>query len=239
MGRSIRMITRQQEDTARPERMPAQAAAKTPGSNPKRQPSIIPYYSELEVLPHDAKPVTAQMTFAIDIDIANLIVQAFIGLVTLGALIAAFWQINQNKRNREYDIKRHQSSRISAWYDEGKNQIDRPKDSRFVWQLVVLRNESESPVYDVIVTCVGINGAGPSSKGRTTAPFSPTAPASARFLLEHGAYGSRPEDQEWECERHLKWLSSMQTGFHGFGEAMEGSRRSPLNQPCSTDCPSP
>lgn len=173
MGRSIRMITRQQEDTARPERMPAQAAAKTPGSNPKRQPSVIPYYSELEVLPHDAKPVTAQMTFAIDIDIANLIVQAFIGLVTLGALIAAFWQINQNKRNREYDIKRHQSSRISAWYDEGKNQIDRPKDSRFVWQLVVLRNESESPVYDVIVTCVGINGAGPSFKGEDNCPVFP------------------------------------------------------------------
>lgn len=95
------------------------------------------------------------MPFDIDIDIANLIVQAFIGLVTLGALIAALWQSNQSKKNREDDIKRHQPSRISAWYEGGRNRTGQPEDNRFVWQFVVLRNESESPVYDVIVTCVG------------------------------------------------------------------------------------
>lgn len=102
------------------------------------------------------------MIFGIDIDIANLIVQAFIGFFTLGTMIAALRQSSQNKRNREDDIKRYQPSRISAWYEGGRNRTDQPKDNRFVWQLVVLRNESESPVYDVIVTCVGISGAGPS-----------------------------------------------------------------------------
>ena len=57
------------------------------------------------------------MPFDNTIDIANLIVQAFIGLVTLGTLIAAFWQINQSERDREDDIRRLQPSRISAWYE--------------------------------------------------------------------------------------------------------------------------
>lgn len=85
------------------------------------------------------------MTFDNKIDIANLIVQAFIGFFTLGTLIAALRQSSQNKRNREDDIKRYQPSRISAWYEGGRNRTDQPKDNRFVWQLVVLRNESESP----------------------------------------------------------------------------------------------
>ena len=113
------------------------------------------------------------MPLDIKIDIANLIVQALIGLVTLGTLIAAFCQINQDKRNREDDIKRHQPSRISAWYEEGRNRTDQPEDNRFVWRFVVLRNESESPVYDAIVTCVGISGAGPSFKGEDNRPDFP------------------------------------------------------------------
>lgn len=38
----------------------------------------------------------------------------------------------------------------------------------------MLRNESESPVYDVIVTCVGISGAGPSFKGEDNLPTFPS-----------------------------------------------------------------
>lgn len=179
------------------------------------------------------------MIFGIDIDIANLIVQAFIGLVTLVALIVAFWQGSQSKRNREDDIKRHQPSRISAWYEGDRNRTDQPEDNRFVWQFVVLRNESESPVYDVIVTCVGISGAGPLLKVRITAPLIPTASASARFLLEHGAYGSRRKGTEWEYARHPKRLSPTQAELHGFGGATEGSRRFLWSQPRSTGCPFP
>lgn len=113
------------------------------------------------------------MIFGFDIDTANLIIQAFIGAATLGTLIAAFCQNNQTKRDREDDIKRHQPSRISAWYEEGRIRTDQPEDNRFVWQFVVLRNESESPVYDAIVTCVGISGAGPSFKGEDNRPVFP------------------------------------------------------------------
>lgn len=113
------------------------------------------------------------MPFDIDIDFANLIVQGLIGFFTLGTLIVAFYQNNQTKRNREDDIKRYQPSHISAWYEEDRNQTDQPEDKRFFWQFVVLRNEGESPVYDVIVTCVGISGAGPSFKGEDNGPAFP------------------------------------------------------------------
>ena len=136
------------------------------------------------------------VTFGIDKDTANLIVQAFIGAATLGTLIAAFCQNNQTKRNREDDIKRHQPSRISAWYEEGRNRIDQPDDNRFFWQFVVLRNESESPVYDAIVTCVGISGAGPSFKGEDNGPAFPdrvcvgTLPPGAWYIwLPTGGHG--------------------------------------------------
>lgn len=61
---------------------------------------------------------------------------------------------------------------------------------------------------------------------RITAPLIPTASASARFLLEHGAYGSRRKGTEWEYARHPKRLSPTQAELHGFGGATEGSRRS-------------
>ena len=77
------------------------------------------------------------------------------------------------------------------------------------------------------------------SKERTTVPLFPTASASARFLLEHGTYGSQREGTEWECARRPKRLSSTRMGFHGFGEATEGSRRSLWSRPRSTGCPSP
>lgn len=85
----------------------------------------------------------------------------------------------------------------------------------------------------------GLAEPAPLSKERTTAPFSPTASASARFLLEHGTYGSRRKGTEWEYARRPKRLSPTQTEHRGFGEATEGSRRFLWSRPRSTGCPSP
>ena len=85
----------------------------------------------------------------------------------------------------------------------------------------------------------GLAGPAPLSKVRITAPLIPTASASARFLLEHGAYGSRRKGTEWEYARHPKRLSPTQAELHGFGGATEGSRRSLWSQPRSTGCPFP
>lgn len=57
-----------------------------------------------------------------------------------------------------------QAERVSAWFEEGPDR-GRPQSNNFVWQYVVLRNASESPVYNVVVTCVGLQGAGPLPKG--------------------------------------------------------------------------
>ena len=79
----------------------------------------------------------------------------------------------------------------------------------------------------------------PLSKGRTTVPLFPTASVSARFLLEHGIFGFRRKGPEWECARRPKRLLWTRMGFHGFVEAMEGSRRSLWIRLRSIGCPSP
>lgn len=99
------------------------------------------------------------------VDIANLVIQTLIGIATFAAVCISLWQVRYEKRLREEESKRQQAIRVSLWYEGERNRTDCPKDDRFVWKSVVLRNESESPVYDVIVTCVGISGAGPERKG--------------------------------------------------------------------------
>ena len=74
-------------------------------------------------------------------------------------------QISQNKKSREEDIKRYRPTRISAWCEDGRDIADYPTDNGFAWVMVMLRNKSESPVYDIVVTCVGISGAGSASRG--------------------------------------------------------------------------
>lgn len=102
------------------------------------------------------------------VDIANLVIQTLIGIATFAAVCISLWQVRYEKRLREEESKRQQAIRVSLWYEGERNRTDCPKDDRFVWKSVVLRNESESPVYDVIVTCVGISGAGPERKGENS-----------------------------------------------------------------------
>lgn len=179
------------------------------------------------------------MIFGIDIDIANLIVQAFIGLVTLVALIVAFWQGSQSKRNREDDIKRYQPSRISAWYEGGRNRTGQPEAIDSSGSSSCFETKASPPSTTQSSPASGLAEPAPLSKERTTAPFFPTASASARFLLEHGTYGSRRKGTEWEYARRPKRLSPTQTEHRGFGEATEGSRRFLWSRPRSTGCPSP
>lgn len=99
------------------------------------------------------------------LDIVNVIIQGIVGVATVAAVIVALYETHLNKKSRKEDIKRHQPIRISSWYEAAPNECARPNDKRFVWRSVALRNESEAPVYNVIVTCVGFQGAGPPRKG--------------------------------------------------------------------------
>lgn len=60
--------------------------------------------------------------------------------------------------------KRRQAECVSAWFEKGP-EGGRPQNNSFVWQYVVLGNSSDAPVYNVIVTCVGVQGAGPAFRG--------------------------------------------------------------------------
>lgn len=73
-------------------------------------------------------------------------------------------QAHQEGLSRQPDAGRHQAEGISAWFEEGPEK-GRPQNNSFAWQYVVLRNNSSAPVYNVIVTCVSLQGAGPATKG--------------------------------------------------------------------------
>lgn len=96
--------------------------------------------------------------------IAELILQAIAGIATSVGVIISLYQIHGEKKVRLKEEKRCQSTRISFWYEETGDRADRPIDGRYFWKAVVLRNTSESPVYNVVITCVGISGAGPNAK---------------------------------------------------------------------------
>lgn len=73
----------------------------------------------------------------------------------------------QSRRERSLltdSSRKRQAESVSAWFDEGADGPC-PQYGSFVWERVTLRNSSEIPVYNVIITCVGMQGAGPAFKG--------------------------------------------------------------------------
>lgn len=97
-------------------------------------------------------------------DVAGWIIDAVAACGTVAAVVVALWQVRLEKRARANAEKRRQVEKVSSWFG-GPSSEPAPEDGRYAWQYVYLRNESESPVYDVIVTCVGLQGAGPARFG--------------------------------------------------------------------------
>lgn len=149
------------------------------------------------------------------VDIANLVIQTLIGIATFAAVCISLWQVRYEKRLREEESKRQQAIRVSLWYEGGRNRTDCPKDDRFVWKSVVLRNESESPVYDVIVTCVGISGAGPERKGENSKADFPCRFVSVRYRLVFGMCGCQRKGRACMCGRHPRRPSPMRARYRG------------------------
>lgn len=103
-------------------------------------------------------------------DAIDVGIQAVIGLLTFCAVVISLCQLHREKKNRINDQKRYQASRVSAWYADETNRSNRPVDNRFVWQAVTLQNSSEAPVYNAVIMCVGVSGAGPTSRGEDNPP---------------------------------------------------------------------
>ena len=102
------------------------------------------------------------------IEILDLIITGIGGAAAVAAVIVALHQVRQEKRARAEELRRSQAEGVSCWFEGGPEE-SRPIDNRYVWQYVVLQNESESPVYDAIVSCVGVQGAGPAARGEESA----------------------------------------------------------------------
>lgn len=95
---------------------------------------------------------------------ADLIVQIFLGIATWAGIVISLCQIRQEKQIRIGRELREQADKIAAWYE--KMDIGpEPCNPYSVFMSVMVRNHSESPVYDVVITCVGMHGAGPALRG--------------------------------------------------------------------------
>ena len=102
------------------------------------------------------------------IEIIDLVVTGISGVAAVAAVILSLRQVGQEKLARAEKLRRSQAESVSCWFEGGPEE-SRPLDNRYVWQYVVLRNESESPVYDAIVACVGLRGAGTAARGEECA----------------------------------------------------------------------
>ena len=81
---------------------------------------------------------------------------------SLATMAAVCWTIRHEREIRAEDEEKHQARLISAWLDE---TVCESEDSSTVRRRVMIRNDSSAPVYKVIITCVGMAGAGPPLKG--------------------------------------------------------------------------
>lgn len=86
---------------------------------------------------------------------------------TGSAVFVALWQIHVERRERqkverraEEEQKRRQATKVSAWITKA---YDDP-----MW--IAVRNSSDEPVYEVIVSLVSVQGAGPPRDAHDTEP---------------------------------------------------------------------
>lgn len=129
-----------------------------------------------------------------DYNFINLIIQAFIAIGTVGALFAALHQIRKNKAQHDQERAeriesktRAQADNVAAWFGDGVLPgHDMGSMGSYVPKEAVVRNGSLLPVYNVIVSVVGVQGAGPLGHGKKTRATTRAAFFSARFCRAHG-----------------------------------------------------
>lgn len=83
-------------------------------------------------------------------------------LGALATMVAVRWTIRHEREIRAEDEEKYQAQQISAWL---KEMVCESEDSSTVRRRVMIRNASSAPVYNVIITCVGTEGAGPPLRG--------------------------------------------------------------------------
>lgn len=158
-------------------------------------------------------------------DVAELVLQAIAGIATSVGVIISLYQIHGEKKVRLKEEKRCQSTRISFWYEEMGDRADRPIDGRYAWKAVLLRNASESPCTTWSLLVWESAARGQTQKAKTMAMTIPAVPVLAFFLPERGMHGFQHMGRVCTYGQRRRQLSLMQTGDHGYGEAMASWKR--------------
>lgn len=100
-----------------------------------------------------------------DFDTIGFIVEVVAGVATAVGVLFALGDTVFRAHKQGQDNKRQQATKILSWYEDGRDEDVVRRGGQFVLRHVLLQNGSETPVYNVVVTCVGFQGAGPALKG--------------------------------------------------------------------------
>lgn len=123
----------------------------------------------------------------------------FTGLATFGALVAAFVQINNERKIRKSQERKSQAEHISAYI---------AKEVQYKAQITIL-NLSTEPVYEVIVSIVAIQGAG--GRAKHIAFLSVVPPGKAHVVTDadyHGMHFHPSIEIAFKDVRGKSWVRS-------------------------------
>lgn len=95
----------------------------------------------------------------------DYIIQGAIAVGTVGALFAALFQIRRD-RNQLLKAKREeQAVNVAAWIEDIVLASEMPGNQFNAYRTALIRNNNLTPIYDVILTVVGLHGAGSAIHG--------------------------------------------------------------------------
>lgn len=101
--------------------------------------------------------------------IIELAIQIISATATAVAVIIALRDSRRARKVHNDDVRRRQAEGVSCWLED-LGSDDHVRDSSFLYMRAALLNRSESPVYNVVITCVGIQGNGPEPSGELAGP---------------------------------------------------------------------
>lgn len=95
----------------------------------------------------------------------DYVIQGFIAIGTVGALVAAVYQIHQESKLRKEEKKKSQAINVSAWFEDTTIVHQKPIQISYRTHNALIYNGNLTPIYDVVITVVGFHGNGPSKHG--------------------------------------------------------------------------
>lgn len=98
-------------------------------------------------------------------EIAELIIQGLVAAGTIGAVVVALCQIRRDAKIRRNEEVQAQAKCIAAWFEDISLSQDTPGNQYNAYRTGLIRNNNLMPIYDVVVTVVGLYGAGPAIVG--------------------------------------------------------------------------